>query len=478
MFRRKLLSPFYLVVFPFKLPIMKAIASLALIIFSCGTILAQNALSFDGIDDRVDCGNDASVQLSGSAITLEAWIYPTAWTSQVWQGNIINKENNSPDYGYMLRCGSGGQLNFNLGGGSWNELSTAANTLSLNTWQHVAGTYDGAMIRLYVNGIPVDSQAVSVSFSSGLRELTIGNWAIDNSRAFPGKIDEVRVWNVTRSRSEIFNNMNNEFCTAPSGLVAYYQLNEGMAGQANSGITTAPDLSANANIGSLQNFALSTSVSNWVLGSSINPASDFSQVVDSTCSDYIGPSGQIYDSTGVYIDTLQNSDGCDSIIETTLTVNSVNNQVNTTTNIMVAAQNNATYQWLDCNNAQAAVNGATGQLLSPPDPNGSYAVIVNYRGCVDTSDCYQLDGLSVAEQKNSTISVYPNPGKDQLTLRHPFIYRGTVQILSNDGRLIKRQNLSNQGETKVQFSELKSGVYIVRIADEIGQVQSLLWQCQ
>jgi len=478
LFQGKHLSPFYLVVFRSKLPVMKAIASLALLIFSCSSILAQNALGFDGIDDRVECGNDASVQLSGSAITLEAWIYPTSWTSQVWQGNIINKENNSPDYGYMLRCGAGGQLNFNLGGGSWNELSTAANTLSLNTWQHVAGTYDGAMIRLYVNGIPVDSQSVSVSFSSGLRELTIGNWAIDNSRAFAGKIDEVRVWNVTRSRSEIFNNMNNEFCTAPTGLVAYYQLNEGVAGQSNSGITTAPDLSANANSGSLQNFALSSSVSNWALGSSINPASDFSQIVDSTCSDYIGPSGQIYDSTGVYLDTLQNTDGCDSIIETTLTVNSVNNLVNTTTNIMVAAQNNASYQWLDCNNGQVAVNGATAQLLSPPDPSDSYAVIVNYRGCIDTSDCYQLDGLGIRAEKSNTIRLYPNPGKDQLRIHHPFINDGIVQVYTNDGRLLHQQNLDSQGETQILLSDLKSGLYRIRISTEMGEQKSLLWQCQ
>ncbi|MGB0979606.1 MAG: hypothetical protein ACPGVV_09430, partial [Croceimicrobium sp.] len=58
-----------------------------LLVLVGSSLWGQNGLSFDGIDDRVDCGNNSSLQLSGSAITLEAWIYPTAWASQVWQGN-------------------------------------------------------------------------------------------------------------------------------------------------------------------------------------------------------------------------------------------------------------------------------------------------------------------------------------------------------------------------------------------------------
>ena len=79
---------------------------------------AQNALNFDGLDDRVTCGNSAQVQIAGTTITLEAWIYPTSWKPAVFEGNIINKENNNPDLGYMLRAGASGQLNFNLGNGT------------------------------------------------------------------------------------------------------------------------------------------------------------------------------------------------------------------------------------------------------------------------------------------------------------------------------------------------------------------------
>jgi hypothetical protein len=112
----------------------------------------ENALSFDGTDDRVNCGQSASVNITGNTITLEAWIYPTAWKTSSWQGNIINRELGAFG-GYMLRCGATGTLSFNFGNGTaWYEVQSSINALTLNTWQHVAGTYDGTTLRIYVNG--------------------------------------------------------------------------------------------------------------------------------------------------------------------------------------------------------------------------------------------------------------------------------------------------------------------------------------
>ncbi|PTM01860.1 MAG: hypothetical protein DA405_13345, partial [Bacteroidetes bacterium] len=159
--------------------------------------IVQNALSFDGTNDYVDCGNNASVQITGNQITLEAWIYPTSWKSLVWQGNIIAKEQNGfgNDNGYMLRAGNNGSLNLTLGSGSWSELISATNTLTLNTWQHVAGTYDGSYLRLYVNGNVVDSMAANITISNSSSTLFIGDNG-SGARYFPGTVDEVRIWNI------------------------------------------------------------------------------------------------------------------------------------------------------------------------------------------------------------------------------------------------------------------------------------------
>jgi hypothetical protein len=66
------------------------------------SVVAQNALSFDGIDDKVDLGNPAALQITGSNITIEAWIYPTSWRTNVFEGGIVVKEMNSSNNGLYV----------------------------------------------------------------------------------------------------------------------------------------------------------------------------------------------------------------------------------------------------------------------------------------------------------------------------------------------------------------------------------------
>lgn len=296
--------------------------SLAFILLA-GNSSAQNGLSFDGANDRLDCGNDPSVQITGNTITLEAWIYPTSWKPNIWEGNIIDKEQWSPQAGYMLRCGDGGRLNFNLGNIAWNELNTNA-VLTLNQWQHVAGTYDGSMMRVYVDGVVIDSLAVTTTIANTTEHLVIG----DNSfagRNFPGIIDEVRIWNSHRTQAELVANMNNELCFGSPGLVAYYQLNHGTAGAANPTETVALDATGNGNHGAVQNFQLNGGSSNWVTGQTLTSGMSVATEAISGCGSVTAPSGNAtYTTAGNYVDTLisSNAAGCDSVMYLAVTINS------------------------------------------------------------------------------------------------------------------------------------------------------------
>ena len=92
----------------------------------------------------------------------------------------------------------------------------------------------------------------------------------DNLWYYNGEIDELRIWNTARTQTEIQANMNNEL-SIETGLVASYQFNQGIANGNNAGETTLNDASGNGNNGTLNNFALNGTSSNWVNGVSLSP---------------------------------------------------------------------------------------------------------------------------------------------------------------------------------------------------------------
>ncbi len=190
------------------------------------------ALDFDGVEDFVDLGNGDGVRVTGSAITIEARVNPSSWRGQVFQGSVVNKEQNGPDNGYAIRVGANGTVNLLLGNNGWRELSTPSGTLVLNTWQHVAVTYDGATERIFVDGDEVASRPVAFTIADSDASLYVGNSERNPNRTFPGQIDEVRLWNVARSgnaiRATMGTKLGEAYTASPdSGLVGYWRFDEG-----------------------------------------------------------------------------------------------------------------------------------------------------------------------------------------------------------------------------------------------------------
>ena len=79
-----------------------------------------------------------------------------------------------------------------FGGGNANAFATSV--LPLNTWSFLAVTYDGATLRLYVNGGLVASQAKTGAIASSTSQLQIGGDSI-YGQSFSGLIDQVRIYN-------------------------------------------------------------------------------------------------------------------------------------------------------------------------------------------------------------------------------------------------------------------------------------------
>jgi len=125
---------------------------------------------------------------------------------------------------------------------------------------------------------------------------------------------------------------------------------------------------------------------NGSFGTVITPCVNTSSTVTETvCGSYTSPSGQMYTSSGTFINTIPNALGCDSIITINLTVNTVDVTTTQTDNVVMAEAAGATYQWINCSNTTVFM-GETNQSYTITDTD-SYAVIVTQNGCSDTSSC-------------------------------------------------------------------------------------------
>ncbi len=161
-----------------------------------------NALSFNGTNALVTVNNAPSLQLT-SAMTLEAWVYPTT-VSNTWR-DVIYKGNDN----YYLEGTSSNSSRPAAGailGGVYGEVyGTAA--LTANTWAHLAVTYNGATMQLYVNGVQVASHAQTGAIATSTNPLQIGGDSL-YGQYFAGRIDEVRIYNRALSVAEVQSDMN------------------------------------------------------------------------------------------------------------------------------------------------------------------------------------------------------------------------------------------------------------------------------
>lgn len=422
---------------------------------------AQNGLHLDGVDDHIQT---TYTGISGSAArTVEAWIKTSA--------TAVSNQQVITDWGSMS---TGTRFTMNLLWSNSIRLEAGGNGLSGTTpvndgnWHHVAAVYDPLAtnsISLYIDGVLEVAGNLTVSINTASTvALKIGE-RLDGINNFEGTIDEVRIWDVARSATEIANNYNVRYCSSRPNLVAHYTLNHGIANGSNSGITTAID-GVSGNNGTLTNFSLSGATSNWVTGTVLVGTSTTSAISATACNEYISPSGLIWTTANTYTDTIPNAAGCDSIITVMLTINNVDNTLTQSGVVLNANETNATYQWLDCTAGYSAIVNETNQTFTA-SLNGSYAVeVIHTNGCIDTSDCQIINDVGLNDLVPNGISLYPNPTEGDLTINFD---QGNedylIRVTDIQGKTISEIETYSEKGITINL-DIPQGVYFIVVVDK------------
>lgn len=366
-----------------------------------------NSLSFDGTTSYLSTTSQSGIDITDS-ITVEAWIYPMQWGTTSAQNSIVCKHGWSQgEKGYVLRAGGTGQLSFNFAGldavgtpVSWVDNISAANALTLNAWNHVAGTFDGTNSVIYINGVAQGTVPFTGTIvSSAAYNLAIGRLCDPGqaaSRYFKGYIDEVRIWHRALSASEIQSQMNDHVSPSAAGLASYWRMNDGTG-------SNAIDLAAGNN-----------AVCNNTTWSTIVPFNNVPIVP--------------------------------AII------------FNGTVLVSNAPSNN---QWYVNG---TLIPGATQTTYAPQVNGIYTVVVTNAAGCSATSNGYNISSVGVNEiEEEGAVFIYPNPATDWLYVHAAKSQKCVLTVTDVLGKVVKRA-LFNDGRMQLDIGDLFAGCYLLEAA--------------
>lgn len=370
-----------------------------------------NCLHFNGTNNNVSAPLPSIFNnIPGNDFTIEAWVYPEGNTfarimfAQLDASNFVS-----------MSIATGNVIYFYVSN-TTSAVTTAG--IPANQWTHVACTWRGStqQIEIFFDGVLQSTSAGGSSSTGNNNSMTIGS-RTNNAQYFPGRIDELRIWNVARTPCQILGGATSQYITAQTNLIANYHFNEGVAGGTNTGVTTLPE-SNNLYPGTLNGFTLSGSTSNWIAsGATITSNNQQAGVVYGTdtqmsCSPITWINGTTYsfsNNTATHVIPGGATNGCDSVVTLDFTLL----QPATGTDVLSSC---GSYTWIDGNTYNSSNNTATHTIPSGA-ANGCDSIVtlnLTVNGPATSTDIQTscgdytwIDGNTYSASNNTATYTYP-----------------------------------------------------------------------
>lgn len=294
---------------------------LFLLAFPSIAMAQYTGLQFDGGGDYVTTGFNG-IAGSGSR-TVQCWFKGFSSTQMFLVDMGATSGGNGARFSVKLNPSSS-FARVEIGGGGITGTVNIAN----NFWHQVTVVYDNAAstnkYKIYVDGV-LDTQGdIAVTLNTAAtaaNPVTLGiRTDLSSSTDLFGSMDDVRIWSIPLSAVEVSANYNQELCGTPTGLAAYYKMDEGTAGANNTAIVSLFDEVTPASVNTLSGFSLTGNTSNYTTNILALVDNSLTQT-ESSCGNFVwAQTGQSYNATGLYYDTVAIASGCDSVYILDLTI--------------------------------------------------------------------------------------------------------------------------------------------------------------
>ena len=218
-----------------------------------------NYLNFDGSNDYIDCGSASNIIPAGSNFTIETWVSANNNTTNTYWSVVGAVQSGSPFGGFMIY---NHQTSDNWGialnkSGTWTSLDSGVD-IEVSKWVHLAYTYDGSYMKLFVDGEERFSSSQSGSLQyAGSVNLEIGR---NVSSYSPIKVGQVRAYSSALSQGQIHQNFNftkNDYPNGYNGTISGATWNSG-------GYFDFDGSGDSVNLGTDLSFTINCSISLWI----------------------------------------------------------------------------------------------------------------------------------------------------------------------------------------------------------------------
>lgn len=246
-----------------------------------------NALSFDGTNDQATTSNSSSLNILGN-LSISGWVKATDFSTTTLQW-LVHKDSGSAGYGFGFGQTTN-DLFLSIDGTKYESSSNFS--LSNSTWHHLGVSLASTTATFYIDGQVLGSTVACANAPPADASSTIFRIGSDGTNYFSGVLDEIKIYNYTRTALEMMVDYNQGMAvmlgggtTAGTSSVAFWRFDEGQGG-------TIYDDSSNNNDGTIP----TSTISHWATSTlakygktiDFDGTNDYVQISDSTSTSITG----------------------------------------------------------------------------------------------------------------------------------------------------------------------------------------------